>query len=91
MLFKPGLRAGSPLSPILNPDTGQQMDDRRIANHINRFFASLTKEYPAVGDEWVNLQCPENLQPVSVEEVREKLQKVNINKSLGPCDPSMKI
>ena len=55
------------------------------------FFASLTKEYPKVNNEWLELQCPGNLPSVSVEEVREKLKKMDINKSPGPCDPYMKI
>ena len=55
------------------------------------FFASLTKDYPKVNDEWLELQCPENLPLVSVEEVREKLEKLDINKSPGSCDPYMRI
>ena len=67
------------------------MDDKWTANHINEFFASLTKDYLKVNNEWLELQCPGNLPLVSVEEVREKLEKLDINKSPGPCDPYMRI
>ena len=60
---------------ILNPDTQLHMDDKWTANHINEFFANLTKDYPKVNNEWLELQCPRNLQLVSVEEVREELEK----------------
>ena len=76
---------------ILNPVTHCQMDDKWTANHINEFFASLTKEYPKVNNEWLELQCQGSLPSVSVEEVREKLEKIDINKSPVPCDPYMKI
>ena len=36
------------LPTILNPVTHCQMEDKWTANHINEFFASLTKEYPKV-------------------------------------------
>ena len=72
---------------ILNLETGHQMDDRSTANLINEFFANLTKDFPKVKDEWLDLQCSENLPLLSVEEVYEKLQKTNISKSPGPYDP----
>ena len=59
----------------MNPVTHCQMDDKGTANHINEFFASLTKEYPKVNNEWLELQCQESLPSVSVEEVREKAGK----------------
>ena len=67
------------------------MLDKWTANHINEFFASLTKDYPKVNDEWLELQCPGNLPLISVEEMREKLEKLDINKSPGSCDPYMRI
>ena len=76
---------------ILNPVTHSQMVDKWTANHINEFFASLTKDYPKVNDEWLELQCPGNLPLISVEEMREKLGKLDINKSPGSCDPYMRI
>ena len=75
----------------MNPDTQLQIDNKWTANHINGFFANLTKDYPKVNNKWSELQCPGNLPLVSVEEVREKLKKMDINKSPGPCDPYMKI
>ena len=67
------------------------MDDKWTANDINEFFASLTKDNPKVNNEWLELQCPGNVPLVSVEEVREKLEKLDINKPPGPCDPYMRI
>ena len=67
------------------------MDDKWTATHINDFFASLTKDYPKVNNEWLELQCPGNLPLVNGEEVHEKLEKMDINKSPGPCDPYTRI
>ncbi len=65
----------------MNPETGHQMDDRSTANHINEFFANFCQDFPKVKDEWLDLQWSENLPLLSVEDVYEKLQKTNINKS----------
>ena len=60
------------------------MDDKWTAIRINEFFANLTKDYPKVNNEWLELQCPGNLP------VHKKLEKMDTNKSPGPCDPYMK-
>ena len=67
------------------------MDDKQSATLINNFFVSLTKDFPPIKSEWFDLQCPENLPSVSIEDVRIELTKLNINKSPGPNDPFMKI
>ena len=51
----------------------------------------LTKDYPRKNEEWIDLECPENLPSVSVEDVRKQLMKILINKTPGPNDPVFKI
>ena len=66
------------------------MTNNQLLLLIN-FFVSLTKDFPPIKSEWFDLQYPENLQSVSIEDVRIELTKLNINKSPGPNDPFMKI
>ena len=44
---------------ILNPVTHSQMDDKSTANHINRFSASLTKDYLKVNNNGWNCNAQE--------------------------------
>ena len=66
---------------MVNPSTGLLMDDKRSACFINHFFANLTKDYPKVGKEWLELHCAENLPLITVHEVQQELQKINVNKA----------
>ena len=76
---------------LLDPETGLVLDDKQSATLINNFFVSLTKDFPPIKSEWLDLPCPENLPSVSIEDVRIELTKLNISKSPGPNDPLMKI
>ena len=76
---------------LLDSETGLVLDDKQSATLINIFFVSLTKDFPPIKSEWFDLQLPETLPSVSIEDVRIELTKLNINKSPGPNDPFMKI
>lgn len=76
---------------MLDPNTGLQMDDKQSASYINEFFAGLTRDYPKVTEDWLELQCPENLPLFTVEEVKDVLNGTNINKAPCPHDPFLKI
>ena len=76
---------------LLDPETGLALDDKQLATLIDNFFVSLTKDFPPIKSEWLDLQCPENLPSVSIEDVRIELTKLNINKSSGLNDAFMKI
>jgi hypothetical protein len=43
----------------------------RAATIIHDFFADLTKDYPQINKEWIELECPDSLPSVSVEDVRK--------------------
>ncbi len=74
---------------MLDPTTGLQMDDNQSACYINNFFANLTKDYPKLKEDWLELHCTNNLPPV--DQVQQELQKINVNKAPGPFDPFMRI
>ena len=76
---------------MVDPSTGLLMDDKQSACFINHFFANLTKDYPKVGKEWLELHCTENLPLITVDEVQQELQKINVNKAPGPNNPLLKI
>ena len=44
-----------------------------------------------MGKEWLKLHCAENLPLITVDEVQQELQKINVNKAPGPNDPLLKI
>ena len=44
-----------------------------------------------MGKEWLELHCTENLPLITVDEVQQELQKINVNKAPGPNDPLLKI
>ena len=67
------------------------MNNKQSATIINDFFADLTKDYPQINEEWVELECPDGLPGVSVEDVRKQLMKININKAPWSDDPVLKI
>jgi hypothetical protein len=67
------------------------LNNNQAVTIINDFFADLTKDYPRINEEWIELECPDSLQSVSVEDVRKQLMKININKAPGPNDPVLKI
>ena len=59
------------------------MNDKDTANYINSFFASLTKDFPAVHDKWLAYGKIEPLPTVSKESVANKLRKLKVNKAPG--------
>ena len=67
------------------------MDDKWSACFINHFFANLTKDYPKVGKEWLKLHCTENSLRITVDDVQQEMQKINVNKAPGLNDPLLKI
>ena len=62
--------------------------NKQSATLIDNFFVSLTKGFPCIKTE---LECPENLPSVGIEEVQIELMKLNVSKAPGPNDPFMKI
>ena len=76
---------------MVDPSTWLLMDDKQSACFIHHFFANLTKDYPKVGKEWLELHCTENLPLITIDEVQQELQKINVNKAPGPNDPLLKI
>ena len=44
-----------------------------------------------MGKEWLELHCAENLPLITVDEVQQEHQKINVNKAPGPNDPLLKI
>ncbi len=46
---------------MLDPTTGLQMNDKQSACYINNFFANLTKDYPKLKEDWLELHCTNNL------------------------------
>ncbi len=67
------------------------MNDKQSADSINNFFANLTTNYPHTPNEWLEMQCPDDLPLISVEEVARELNAINVNKAPGPNDPPLKI
>ena len=67
------------------------MDNKQSPTIINDFFADLTKDYPRINEEWIELQCSDSLPYVNVEHVQKQLMKINVNKVPGPNDPVLKI
>ena len=53
---------------IMDPSTGLQIDNKQ-------FFANLTKDYPKVSEDWLELLCTENLPRIMVDQVQQELQK----------------
>ena len=76
---------------MLDPTTGLQMDDKQSACYINNFFANLTKDYPKLKEDWLELHCANNLPLITVDQVRQEQQKINVNKAPGPFDPFIRI
>ena len=60
---------------IMDPSTGLQIDNKQSACYINIFFANLTKDYPKVSEDWLELLCTENLPRITVDQVQQELQK----------------
>ena len=40
-------------------------------------------------EDWLELQCTENLPLITVDQVQQELRKINTNKAPGPYDPFM--
>jgi hypothetical protein len=62
------------------------LNNKQSATIIND-FADLTRDYPQINEEWIELECPDSLPNVSVEYVQKQLIKINFNKAPGPNDP----
>ena len=41
--------------------------------------------------DWLELLCIDNLLRITVDQVQQELQKINVNKAHGPNDPILKI
>jgi hypothetical protein len=67
------------------------MNDKQSACYINNFFSNLTENYPKVKEDWLELQCTENLPLITVHQVQQELCKINTNEAPGPYDPFMNI
>ena len=76
---------------LVDSETNLQMNDKQSADSINNFFANLTLNYPHISNEWLEMQCPDDLPLISVEEVARELNAINVNKAPGPNDPPLKI
>ena len=76
---------------LIDPETELELDNKQSATIINDFFADLTKDYPRINEEWIELQCSDSLPYVNVEHVQKQLMKINVNKAPGPNDPVLKI
>ena len=76
---------------LVDSETNLQMNDKQSADSINNFFANLTTYYPHISNEWLEMQCPDDLPLISVEEVTRELNAINVNKAPGPNDPPLKI
>ena len=44
-----------------------------------------------MSEDWLELLCTENLPRITVDQVQQELQKINVNKAPGPYDPILKI
>ena len=44
-----------------------------------------------MSEDWLELLCTENLARVTVNQVQQELQKINVKKARGPNDPVLKI
>ncbi len=67
------------------------MDDKQSPCYINNFFANLTKDYPKLKEDWLEFHCTNNLPLITVDQVRQELQKINVNKAPGSFDPFIRI
>ena len=47
---------------IMDPSTGLQMDHAVVCLLYKLFFANLTKDYPKVSEDWLELLCQFNTQ-----------------------------
>ncbi len=54
---------------LVDSETNLQMNDKQSADSINNVFANLTTNYPHISNEWLEMQCPDDLPLISVEEV----------------------
>ena len=44
-----------------------------------------------MSEDWLELLCTENLPRITVDQVQQELQKINVKKAPGPNDPILKI
>lgn len=76
---------------LLDPETNTPMNDKQTANHINSFFASLTKNLPPIQGEWIVLGTSDPLPTIECTSVENKLKHLNESKTPGPYDPTIKL
>jgi hypothetical protein len=60
---------GKDSATLVDPETELELNNKQSATIINNFFADLTRDYPRINEEWIELQCPDSLPNVSVEDV----------------------
>ena len=56
---------------LVDPETELELNSNQAVTIINDFFADLTKDYPRINEEWIDLEYPDSLPSVSVEDVRK--------------------
>ena len=54
---------------LIDPETELELNNKQSVTIINDFFADLTKHYPRINKEWIEVQCPDSLPYVNVEDV----------------------
>ncbi len=67
------------------------MTNKQTADYINKFFTSLTKDYPRINSEWLSFGRAEYLPKIAVQSVARKFSHINVNKAPGPFDPNLKL
>lgn len=73
----------------MDREKGLILDDKQSATLINIFCKF--KDFEPIKSEWFDLQCPENLPQVSIEDGGIELTKMNLNKAPGLNYPFIKI
>jgi hypothetical protein len=52
---------------LVDLETELELNNNQSVAIINDFFADLTKDYPRINEELINLECPDSLPSVSVD------------------------
>ena len=67
---------------MLDPTTGLHIDDKQSVCYINIFLQTyIPKDYPKVRQDWLEFHCTENLPLITVDQVQQELQKINVHKA----------
>ncbi len=73
---------------LVDSETNLQMNDKQSADSTTN---NLTTNYPHISNEWLEMQCPDDLPLINVEEVAGELNTINVNKAPEPNDLPSKI